>query len=1025
LLQSLNADPGPMQLWFTNPGVPGNADSWYHHALPVGNGKLAAMVYGGVGIEHLQFNEDSIWGGQPHDYSNPNSTPSTLAALRTKCFNKQDIGGSSDAVASLLAVPIREAAYQAPGSLVLTFPHSGTANYLRSLNLSNATVNVHYDYSGVTYYRDVFASAPSNRVIVMHFTASQAAQISFTCSFTTPQTATYSTVGNDLVMHAAVSAIADSRYYATGLTNGIRYDARVRLIATGGSVSSTSSSLTVNNADEVTLLLSVASNFESYNDLSADYVTICSNNVANAAAMGYTALRQAQQDDYKELFDRVVLDLGVNSKTNLDLGYRKKQIAVDGDDPNLVALDFQLGRYLMISGSRPGSQPLNLQGKWNDDTTPSWDSKMTLNINEEMNYWGAEMCNLSECVEPLMDMIADLAVTGNNVARSNYFSDGWVAHHNTDLWRCAAPVNGRDGIWPTGGAWLCQHLWWHYQYSGDTNWLATTGYPLMKSAAQFFQGYLVPHPTYGWMVTCPSYSPEHNWVSGGTEVANVPGPTMDNELIRDLFKHVIQAGEILGVDASFRSDIATLRDQLPPDQVGQYGQLQEWLEDIDANPDGHRHCSHLVGLQPGDEISPFYTPAIAAAAKTSVDFRGDVATQAGLTPWGMSVRINLQDRLQNGDRAFDNLINTYKQSKVATNLVFADGSANKQVDSVFGRLSGIAEMFLQSQSGEVFLLPALPSAFTNGMVSGLCARGGFRVDNLSWTNGRLAEATIYSKVGNTCRLRSRWPIDVMVGGGRISAPMVLPGLYEFSTVAGGSYTIVPANVAETENLLATTSGDAHTTVTNAGFSDWRARQFSANAVNDYVTYTVPNLSAGTYHIYVGADASPTRGSFQLAAGPSGGALANIGSTRDTYSSTNMVQLLPIRLTPPTTVSLWTNLLTEYDCGTLEVTAGGDYDFKFTVTGKNASSSGYALVVDYIKFSAENSAAGPALAVTLLGDQIVLSWPTNVAGFSLVSATNLPASAWQPVLPAPTVLGELNVVTNDLVGGQAFYRLQSP
>jgi hypothetical protein len=501
---------------------------------------------------------------------------------------------------------------------------------------------------------------------------------------------------------------------------------------------------------------------------------------------------------------------------------------------------------------------------------------------------------------------------------------------------------------------------------------------------------------------------------------------MDNELIRDLFKHVIQASEILGVDASFRSDIAALRAQLPPDQVGKYGQLQEWLEDIDANPDGHRHCSHLVGFQPGDEISPFYTPTLAAAAKTSVDFRGDVATTAGLTPWGMSVRINLQDRCQNGDRAYDNLINTYSQSKVATNLVFADGSANKQVDSVFGRLSGIAEMFLQSQSGEVFLLPALPTALTNGMVSGLCARGGFQVDNLSWTNGRLAGATILSKVGNTCRLRSRWPIDVMVGANHISAPMVLPGLYEFPTVAGGSYDIVPAYVAETENLSATTSGDAHATVVNAGFSDWRGQQFSANAVNDYVTYTVPNLSAGTYHVYVGADAGANRGSFQLAAGPSGGSLVDIGSAQDTYSSTNMAQLLPIRLTPPTTVSLWTNLLSEYDCGTLEVASTGNYDFKFTVEGKNPSSSGYALVLDYIKFAPPLTAAsGPPLTATLAGAQIVLSWSTNFTGYSLTSATSLPAAAWLPVLPAPTVVGELNVVTNDLVAGQAFYRLESP
>ncbi|HKI69704.1 MAG TPA: glycoside hydrolase family 95 protein, partial [Verrucomicrobiae bacterium] len=382
LAVSLRADPGPMSIWFTTPGVPGNTTSWQQEALPVGNGKLAAMIYGGVGTEQIQFNEDTIWGGQPHNYSNPNSTPAHLAALQTECFNHAANSTIlADATAYLMGVPIREAAYQAPGALVLTFPHSGTLNYLRSLDLNTATVNVHYDYNGVTYNRDIFASAPSNKVIVIHFTASQPASITFSCSFTTPQTATYSTVGNDLIMHAAVSAIADPRYYATGLSNAVKYDARVRLIATGGTVSRTSSSLSVTGADDVVLLLSVASNVRSYDDLSADYVTICSNNIADAATLGFTALRQAQTNDYNNLFSRVVLDLGGNSRTNQPIGYRKKQISIDGNDPQLVTLDFQLGRYLMIAGSRPGSQPLNLQGKWNDSTAPSWDSKMTLNIN--------------------------------------------------------------------------------------------------------------------------------------------------------------------------------------------------------------------------------------------------------------------------------------------------------------------------------------------------------------------------------------------------------------------------------------------------------------------------------------------------------------------------------------------------------------------------------------------------------------------------------------------------------------------
>jgi alpha-L-fucosidase 2 len=585
----LQADPGPLSIWFSAPGTPGNGTSWYQEALPVGNGKLAAMIYGGVGSEQIQFNEDTIWGGQPHDYSNPNASKAHLQALQAECFSRTaNATILADETAYLLGSPLHQTAYEPPGVLVLTFPHSGTLNYQRSLNLSNATVNVHYDYGGVTYNRDIFASAPSNKVIVLHFTASQSNSINFSCNFTTLQTAlaNYTTASTDLVMHASVTAFSDSSY---GLANAVNYDARVRLIATNGTVTIGATSLSVANASDVTLLLSVASNVKAYNDLSADYVTACSNNVASAAALGFAALRQAQQNDYTNLFNRVVLDLGTNAATySNSLGYRKQQMALNGNDPQLVTLDFQLGRYLMISGSRPGSQPLNLQGKWNDLANPSWGSKMTININEEMNYWGAEVANLSECTLPLFDMMQDLAVTGNKVATSTYSSSGWVVHHNTDLWRAAAPCNGLDGIWPTGAAWLCQHVWWHYLYTGDTNWLANVGYPLMKGAAQFFQGYLITHPTYGYKVTCPSYSPEHD--EGTYNVAEVPSPTMDNELCRDLFNHTIAAAQILGLDASFRTDIAALRDQLPPEQVGSGGQIQEWLEDVDRSEE---HTSEL------------------------------------------------------------------------------------------------------------------------------------------------------------------------------------------------------------------------------------------------------------------------------------------------------------------------------------------------------------------------------------------------------------------------------------------------
>lgn len=945
------ADPGPLAIWFTNATAVGDATAWYQSSLPLGNGKLAAVVYGGTTNEQIQFNEDTVWGGQPHDYENTSATPATLAMLQTNCFSfLPDATMWGLETNYLVGTPLYHAAYQTAGVIALNFPPAGgTSNYMRSLDLNTATVNVHYDCNGVTYNRDIFASAPSNRVVAIHFTASQPGSITFSCNFTTLQTATNYTVGNDLVMHASVTGWTNSSY---GLPNSVKYDARLRLIATGGAVTVGSTNLAVTNANDVVLLLGVASNVKSYNDLTADYVTTCSNNVAAAGALGFTALRQAQQADYTNLFNRVVLDLGSNSRTNLDLASRRLQMRADGGDPQLVTLDFQLVRYLMISGSRPGSQPLNLQGKWNDLTNPNWRSEMTLNINEEMNYWGAEVCNLSECTLPLFDMMQDLAKTGATIATNTYHSIGWVVHHNTDLWRAAAPCNNQAGVWPTGAAWLCQHVWWHYLYTGDTNWLATNGYPLMKGAAQFFQGFLVtnkypksatwPSTYTNWLVACPSDTPEQQL---SNTVSTVAGTTMDNELLRDLFSHVMAACQVLNTDAVFSATCSNLMAQLPPDQVGSLGQLQEWLQDYELES---RHCSHLVGFFPGDEISTFYTPTIAAAARQSIYLRGD----NGVPPWGTSWRINLRTRLMDGDGAWTNLLFEYSfNGKVATNLVFGD-TANRQLDAAFGRLSGIATMFLQCPRGEIILLPALPTQLsTNGLVSGLCAAGGFELDNLTWTNNQFTGATIVSKLGNVCNLRSKWPLVVMQGNSVVNAPMVLPGLYQFSTAAGGSYTILPATVAEAENLSATTNGATQQTVTNAAFSNWRGAQFNAAAAGNSVVYTVTNVTAGAYHLYVAANANTNCGQFQLACGPAGGTLTNVGPVQDTYSPTNLVYLLPINLyTPTNLVLLWTNLLREYDCGNWAAPSNGSYNFRLTVAGKNAGSSGFVLTPDYFKFA---------------------------------------------------------------------------
>jgi len=947
------AEPGPLILWSTNAGVPSNDISWKHDAYPVGNGKLAAMVYGGITTEEIQFNEDTIWIGQPHYYENPNMTIQRLGAMRDKVFSGSNIW--TEAQAYLMSQPLRQASYQPAGSLILTFPHSGATNYKRILDLDTATVTVRDDHGGVTYTRDVFASAPSNRVLVVRLTANQPGKIAFTCSFATlqPSNSVFKS-GNDLVLRAKVSVKPRPEYFDTGLTNAIEYEARVRVIAEGGTVNIGSNSISVTNANAVTLLLAVASNFLRYDDISANPTLLCSNILAAAAELTYEQLRAAQQADYQALFRRVQLDLGSTWKTNLPTGQRIRRVT-DGDDPQILTVYFQMGRYLMIAGSRPGSQPLNLQGKWNNTTNPSWESKMTLNINEEMNYWGADVCNLSECHEPLFDMIADLAVTGARVARTNYFSRGWVVHHNTDLWRGAAPINGADGIWPSGGAWLCQHLWWHYQYSGDTNWLATHAYPLMKSAAEFFVDYLVPHRSNTtWLVTTPSYSPEHDHPV--FKVPNVAGPTIDNQLVRDLFNNVIRASQILGVDTEFRSNLVVIRDRLPPNQIGRLGQLQEWLEDVDSPTDTHRHLSHLVALFPGDEITPFYTPQLAAAAKVSLDIRaGD---NLGSTGWDKSWKMCCRDRLMDGDRAYLLLTNLLK-NYVSTNLMFTDVN-NRQIDGIFGALMGVAEMLLQSHSDELFLLPALPGALSTGSVTGLCARGGFVVD-IQWQGNKLVTANVLSKLGNKCRIRSKWPIEVKLGTNYLAPQMVLPGLWEFATEAGRTYTIVPANAVEAENLPATTCpGDARQIITNAVFSNLRAVVLNANAPGDFITFTVSNIVAGTYRITVAADAGPDRGMFQLACGTTESTLTNLGPVQDTYCPTNVVYFLPIKLGAPTNQYLfWTNMLREFDCGIWQPCANGNYMFRLSVVGSNINSSGCNLVVDYIKLTPAPAGAPPA------------------------------------------------------------------
>ena len=737
------ADAGPMVLFYDSPATY-SSDATSNSALPIGNGRLVAMVYGGKDEEIVQFNEDTVWAGAPHDYSHAGAA-SYLQEIQDYIWAGQgekawgvaddtfmSVGGGASGSNDMRLCP-----YQPTAELRLDMGHSSTVqNYRRQLDLATATVSVSYQVGGVTYQRDCFASYP-DQVIVVRLTASEAGQLSFSCRLTTPHQAVSNQVdGNDVVLHGAVTHVGRN-----AIESEVEFEARVRVLCEGGSVSASGSRLQIQNADSVTLVLAAASNFVRYNDLSGDPAGLALGMIEDAATKGYATLRQDQLDDYQSLFNRVTLDLGTSSKVDNPTNERIEAIATgcdaakndwssfDADDLQLVALNFQMARYLLISGSRPGSQPLNLQGKWNNEVEPSWEGKMTLNINEEMNYWGTEVANLAECHVPLIDMTQELSETGAIVANVHYDANGWMVHHNTDLWRGAAPINSASGLWPSGGAWLSMHLWWHYQYSGDPNVLQEI-YPLMKGAAEFFVDFLVEDPrqgSAGYLLTNPSHSPEHENPDLGDDGNIVAGPTMDCQLIRGLFTYVIEASEILGVDEDLRQQLDTMRAQLPPNQIGQYGQLQEWLEDVDKPNDTHRHMSHLVGLMPAGEISPLHTPALADAVEVSLDWKGDATNN---TSWSQAWKMCCRSRLLQGDHAYM-ILNLIMGKSHTYNMTFsrkggnASSTSENQIDGNMGVLMGTAEMFLQSHQEEVHLLPALPAKMVAGSVTGLCACGGF------------------------------------------------------------------------------------------------------------------------------------------------------------------------------------------------------------------------------------------------------------------------------------------------------------